>query len=76
MAGLAPARLSKDVSSDVGKVQHVRVALSLKDGELWAEPILGPSGLIRTLVRADGAFIVPAGRAGVNKGETVEVRIF
>jgi molybdopterin molybdotransferase len=70
------ARLAKRLSSEAGREEHVRVALKRVDGELWAEPILGKSGLITTLVKADGTVKVPLGEAGMEKGKTVEVRLF
>jgi len=75
-AGKVEAKISKDVASSVGRTQYIPVSLFLKDGNLWAEPVLGPSGLIRTLLKADGAIVAPEGRGGVNKGEMVEVELF
>lgn len=46
-----PARLSRNLASAQGRVDYVRVRLTDKGGELWAEPLLGKSGLINTLVR-------------------------
>lgn len=42
------------------------------DGE-WAIPILGKSGLIRTMSEADGYIILDVNDEGINKGEEVEV---
>ncbi len=42
------------------------------DGE-WATPILGKSGLIRTMSEADGYIILDVNDEGINKGEEVEV---
>jgi molybdopterin molybdotransferase len=39
-------------------------------------PVLGKSGLIKTLVRADGIVVVPMNKSGVYEGEEVEVRLF
>lgn len=75
-SGVLRARLSRDVSSQPGRMQFIRVALDYKDGELWAEPVLGPSGLITTFTRSDGAAVCPAERPGLHKGELVEVRLF
>jgi molybdopterin molybdotransferase len=75
-AGRLTARLSRDAASSVGRTQYLPVSLFIKDGALWAEPVPGPSGLIRTLIKGDGAIIIPEGRAGINKGEIVEVELF
>ena len=42
------------------------------DGE-WTTPILGKSGLIRTMSEADGYIILDLNDEGINKGEEVEV---
>lgn len=70
------ARLSKNVSSSLGREEHIRVMLEEGDDGLWAKPVLGKSGLIATLVKADGTFVIPVNSNGVEKGEEVEVRLF
>ncbi len=47
-----PARLSRNISSSQGRADYIRVRLTQKNGVLWAEPILGKSGLINTMVKA------------------------
>jgi molybdopterin molybdotransferase len=70
------ARLSRNLSSPQGREEHVRVMLEERAEGLWAVPVLGKSGLITTLVKADGTFVIPLNRNGVEKGELVEVRLF
>ncbi len=70
------ARMARNVSSGAGREEHIRVALQERYGELWAEPVLGKSGLIRTLVMADGTVVVPSQARGIEEGETVEVVLF
>ncbi len=70
------ARMAKNVSSDAGREEHIRVAIEERDGELWAVPVLGKSGLIRTLVMADGTVTIPSGIRGIEEGETVGVVLF
>lgn len=67
------AKLAKNISSTQGREEHVRVRLEERDGELWAIPILGKSGLIRTLVLADGKIIIPSHLRGIESGQEVEV---
>ena len=43
---------------------------------LWADPVLGPSGLLSPLVQSDGLVMIPLGVEGLFKGEPVEVRLF
>ncbi len=69
------ARLSRNISSPQGREEHIRVMLEEREDGLWAVPVLGKSGLITTLVKADGTFVVPLNRNGVEKGESVEVRL-
>lgn len=70
------ARMSKNISSGIGREEHVRVALEKKGDELWAIPVLGKSGLVRTLVMAEGTVIVPSHIRGVEEGDTVDVILF
>ena len=51
---LKGAVIKKNVASGGGKEDHVRVELKNENGEMTALPILGKSGLISTLVKADG----------------------
>ena len=70
------ARLSKNISSSQGREEHVRVMLEEREGEFWAVPVLGKSGLITTLVRADGTIVTPLHTNGIEAGESVDVRLF
>ncbi|MEC4686248.1 MAG: gephyrin-like molybdotransferase Glp [Nitrospirota bacterium] len=70
------AFFGRNISSSTGREDHIRVALELRDDGLWARPILGKSGLIRTLVEADGTVIIPLNKNGIYEGETVEVNLF
>jgi len=68
-----PARLSRNISSSQGRADYIRVRLNEKDGTLWAEPILGKSGLINTMVKADGLIEIGVNTEGLDKGAEVEV---
>lgn len=74
--GKIRARLEKNFSSTQGREEHVRVRLEERNGELWAIPILGKAGLIRTLVHADGKIVIPSYIRGIASGEEVEVTLF
>ena len=54
----------------------MRVRLVLQDGELYAEPLLGKSRLIHTMVKADGLICIPAAVEGLDKGDAVAVELF
>ncbi len=85
MSGLSPgeraitqveATLARNVASTAGREDYIRVRLVEREGALWAEPILGKSGLITTLVRASGLLRIPAEKDGFQAGERVAVRLF
>jgi molybdopterin molybdotransferase len=40
---------------------------------LWAEPVLGKSGLINTMVKADGLIEIGLNTEGLDEGVMVEV---
>jgi molybdopterin molybdotransferase len=65
------ARLLRNVSSAQGRIDCIRVRLLEKAGELWAEPILGKSALINTMVKADGLIAVGMNSEGLEKGAGV-----
>lgn len=67
------AVLSRNLASAQGRVDYVRVRLVAADGHIMAEPILGKSGLINTMVKADGLIAIGMNTEGLEKGTTVEV---
>ncbi len=69
------ARLSRNISSAQGRIDYIRVKLAEKDGVLWAEPVLGKSGLINTMVKADGLIAIGRNTEGLDKGTVVEVML-
>ncbi len=68
-----PARLSRNVASAQGRKDFVRVLLKKGNGQLSAEPVLGKSGLIRTMVHADGLLEIGDNVEGLEKGSTVDI---
>lgn len=70
------ARIAKNISSSPGREEHIGVYLEKRDGEIWAVPLLGKSGLMTTLIKADGMAVIPLRKLGVEAGEIVEVRLF
>ncbi|HEX2694852.1 MAG TPA: gephyrin-like molybdotransferase Glp [Acidobacteriota bacterium] len=54
-------RLSRDVKKKKGRLHFLRVRLSMKSGEIWAEETGGQgSGLLRSMVPVDAMALVPA----------------
>ena len=70
------ARISRNIASSQGREEHIRVMLEEREGELWAVPVLGKSGLITTLVKADGTIVIPLHVNGIEAGKIVDVRLF
>jgi len=70
------AKITRSVASGAGREEHIRVRLIEQDGELWADPVLGKSGLISTMVKAQGVVVIPLEAEGLSRGQEVEVRLF
>ncbi|NTU42135.1 MAG: molybdopterin molybdotransferase MoeA [Nitrospirales bacterium] len=72
----AMAKMAKGVSSSSGREDHIRVGLEQREDGFYAVPVLGKSGLIATLVRADGIVVIPPHRPGLDAGEEVRIHLF
>ena len=70
------ARLSRNIESASGRDDFVRVKLIKGDGEWIAEPLFGKSGLISTLVDADGLLRIGRNAEGLYQDQIVEVMVF
>jgi len=70
------ARLARRMASIAGREDYLRVRLVERDGATWAEPLLGGSASLATVVRADGLVVVPANVEGIAEGDEVEVRVY
>jgi len=71
-----PALLSRNVASVQGRKDFVRVRLVRRENQVYAEPILGKSGLIHTMVKADGLVSIDINSEGLDRGTEVEVILF
>jgi molybdopterin molybdotransferase len=69
------AHLSRNLSSAQGRLDFVRVKLKTVDGKIVADPILGKSGLINTMVKADGLIEIGLNVEGLDPGHPVEVEL-
>lgn len=67
------AKLTRNIASAQGRSDFIRVKLIEKDGQLYAEPILGKSGLIHTMVKANGLIEIDINSEGLDKGADVLV---
>ncbi|MGB9886155.1 MAG: gephyrin-like molybdotransferase Glp [Moorellales bacterium] len=70
------ARLDRNLASRSGREDYVPVRLVNRDGETWAEPLLGKSGLIALLTQAQGLARIPLEEEGKVRGDPVEVMLF
>lgn len=71
---LRRARLARNLESRQGREDFIRVRLQpAADGLPLAEPVLGKSGLLRTLLQSDGLLVIPADVEGFQEGQEVDV---
>ncbi len=70
------AKLARNVASRQGREDYIRVSIGVNGGLIpEARPLLGKSGLLKTLLQADGLVAVPAGLEGLEAGTTVQVML-
>ena len=71
------AVMTRKVATALGRKTFVRVRVTQKNGEYFAEPVSARgSGAISTMTRGNGFVIVPENREGVAESELVTVRLF
>lgn len=70
------AKLGRNIESASGREDYFRIELKRRGSEWIAEPIFGKSGLISTLVEADGLLRVERNREGLYQDQMVKVMIF
>jgi molybdopterin molybdotransferase len=68
-----PAELTRNVASAQGRRDFVRVRLESGPQGVAAKPVLGKSGLIRTMVHADGLLDIGENLEGLEKGTITQV---
>jgi molybdopterin molybdotransferase len=67
------AMLSRNIASARGRRDFIRVSLENKDNQIFVRPVLGKSGLIRTMIHADGLLEIGEHVEGLEKGSMVDV---
>jgi molybdopterin molybdotransferase len=73
---LVPARLDDEIPRKPGRVSFVRVRLERRDGLLVARSAGNQdTGILKTMLRADGIAILPADRGTLERGSTVDVQV-
>ena len=69
------AKVTESISANHGRAQHHCCRLERKDGQLYAYPIRGKSGLITTLAGADGYFCIDRDCEGLPKFAEIQVTV-
>jgi len=67
------AVLNRNLASVQGREDYVRVKLVRVENQIYADPILGKSGLIHTMVKADGLIRIDMNSEGLDQGTAVRV---
>lgn len=68
------AILGTSIHSTIGLEEYVRVRLEESAaGEFTAFPVFGKSGMLSTMVKADGIIVIPMSVEGFSKGDAVQV---
>jgi putative molybdopterin biosynthesis protein len=70
------AQLTRKITSPAGDDDYMRVAVGRVGEKLLAAPLSRGSGVITSLVRADGIAIIPRGSQGLPAGAEVNVRLY
>ena len=69
------AKITESVSANHGRAQYHCCRLQRKDGELYAYPIRGKSGLITTLAGSDGYFCISRDCEGLPQYAQIQVTV-
>ncbi|MBS1249060.1 MAG: Molybdopterin molybdenumtransferase [Chloroflexi bacterium] len=70
------ADLTRKITSPAGDDDYLRVTVGQVGERTLAAPLSRGSGVITSLVRADGIVVVPRGSQGYPAGERVKVRLY
>jgi molybdopterin molybdotransferase len=68
-----PAKLTRNVASAQGRRDFIRVLLENGPEGVTAKPVLGKSGLIRTMIHADGLLDIGENLEGLEKDTVTQV---
>ena len=70
------ARLSRPYTKPGSREDYLRVRLSRRDGEFWADVLPGGSAAISNVIFSDGLARIPSGLDRLDEGSSVDVRRF
>lgn len=71
-----PALMVRSVASAPGRDDFISVRIQKNEGQYWAEPVFGRSGLVSIMTEADGIVHIPAEVSGLYAGDRVDVELF
>ena len=69
------AKITESIGANHGRAQYQCCRLERREGELFASPIRGKSGLITTLAGADGYFCIDRDCEGLPRGAEIQVTV-
>jgi molybdopterin molybdotransferase len=71
------AKMTRGITTTLGRRNFVRVRVFQQNRELLAEPVSARgSSMISTMTRSNGYVVVPEDREGLQEGEIVSVKLF
>ena len=70
------ASITRKVNSPAGDDEYLRVAVGYLGDKALAAPLSRGSGVITSLVKADGLVVIPRGVQGLQAGDPVSVRLY
>ncbi len=73
---MVKAAITRKITSPPGDDDYLRVVVGRVGERLLAAPLARGSGVISSLIKADGIAILPRGSQGVAAGDTVNVRLY
>jgi putative molybdopterin biosynthesis protein len=70
------AKMTRKITSPAGDDDYVRVVVGKVGEQTLAAPLSRGSGVITSLVRADGIAVIPRGVQGYQAGEDIQVNLY
>ena len=70
------ATITRKVTSTAGDDDYMRVAVGRVGDKVLAAPLSRGSGVISSLINADGIVVIPSGSQGLSAGSNVRVRMY
>ena len=70
------AQLTRKITSPAGDDDYLRVVVGRVGEKMLAAPLSRGSGVITSLVRADGIALIPRGSQGMEAGTQIQIRLY